>query len=55
MDGVTVFLDDSNMGAIATEQIKVYQVSPGEHSLSLHFLGGLRRSRKLHIPLAEGG
>ena len=28
--------------------------APGEHSLSLHFLGGLRRSRKLHVPLAEG-
>jgi hypothetical protein len=51
---VSVFLDDSKVGAISPKQINVYQVSPGEHSLSLHFLGGLRRSRKLHVPLAEG-
>jgi hypothetical protein len=52
--GVTVFLDDSKAGSISPGQIKAYQVSPGEHSLSIHFLGGLRRSRKLHVPLAEG-
>jgi hypothetical protein len=52
--GVTLFLDGSKVGAISPKQIKVYQVSPGEHSLSLHFLGGLRRSRKLDVPLAEG-
>jgi hypothetical protein len=51
---VSVFLDGSKVGAISPKQIKVYQVSPGEHSLSLHFLGGLRRSRKLHVPLVEG-
>jgi hypothetical protein len=51
---VSVFLDGSKMGAISPKQIKVYQVSRGEHSLSLHFLGGLRRSRKLYVPLAEG-
>jgi hypothetical protein len=51
---VTVFLDGSKVGAISPKQSKVYQVTPGEHSLSLHFLGGLRRSRKLHVPLAEG-
>lgn len=51
---VSVFLDGSKVGAISPKQIKVYQVSPGEHSLSLHFLKGLRRSRKLHVPLAEG-
>ena len=51
---VSVFLDGSNVGDISPTQMKVYQVSPGEHSLSLHFLGGLRRSRKLHVPLAEG-
>jgi hypothetical protein len=42
------------VGTISPEQIKVYQVSPGEHSLSVHFLGGLRRSRKLSVPLATG-
>ena len=54
LGGVTVFLDGSKAGAISPKQIKVYQVSPGEHSLAIHFLGGLRRSRKLHVPLAEG-
>jgi hypothetical protein len=51
---VSVFLDGSKVGAISPKQIKVYQVPPGEHSLSLHFLGGLRRSRKLSVPLAGG-
>ena len=51
---VSVFLDGSKVGAISPKQIKVYQVSPGEHSLSLHFLAGMRRSRKLQVPLAEG-
>src|ERR1700733_15820548 len=44
---VSVFLDGSKVGAISPKEIKVYRVSPGEHSLSLRFLGGLRRSRKL--------
>jgi hypothetical protein len=51
---VSVFLDGSKVGAISPKQIKVYPVSPGEHSLRLHFLGGLRRSRKLSVPLAAG-
>ena len=51
---VSVFLDGSKVGAISPKQIKVYQVSPGEHSVSLHFLGGLRRSRKLSVGLADG-
>jgi hypothetical protein len=51
---VSVFLDGSNVGDISPRQIKVYRVSPGAHSLSLHFLGGLRRSRKLSVPLAAG-
>lgn len=51
---VSVLLDGSKVGVISPNQVKVYQVSAGEHSLSLHFLGDLRRSRKLHVPLAEG-
>jgi hypothetical protein len=51
---VSVFLDGSKVGAISPKQLKVYQVSPGDHSLTLHFLAGLRRSRKLSVPLAEG-
>ena len=52
--GLNLFLDGSKVGAISPKEIKVYRLSPGEHSLSLHFLGGLRRSRKLVVPLAEG-
>jgi hypothetical protein len=52
--GVTVFLDGSEVGAISPKQIKVYQVSPGDHSLSVQFLAGLRRSKELHVPLAKG-
>jgi hypothetical protein len=51
---ISVLLDGSKVGAISPKEIKVFHVSPGEHSLSLHFLGGLRRSRKLSFPLAEG-
>jgi hypothetical protein len=51
---VSVFLDGSKVDAISPNQIKAYQISPGEHSLSLHFLGGLRRSRKLSVALAGG-
>jgi hypothetical protein len=51
---VSVFLDGSKVDTVSPKQVKVYQVSAGEHSLSLHFLGGLRRSRKLTVPLAEG-
>jgi hypothetical protein len=51
---VSVFLDGSKVGTISPKQIKVYQVSRGEHSVSVRFLGGLRRSRKLVVPLAGG-
>jgi hypothetical protein len=52
--GVTVLLDGSKVGDISPKQIKVYPVSPEEHSLSIQIFGGLRRSRELHVPLAEG-
>lgn len=51
---IGVFLDGSKVGTISPNQTEVYQVSPGEHTLTLHFLGGLRRSRGLNIPLAKG-
>lgn len=51
---ITVFLDGSKVGAISPEELNVYQVSPGKHSLNLHFLGGLRRSRAVRVLLAEG-
>jgi hypothetical protein len=49
---VSVVLDGSRVGDISPQQIKVFQVSAGEHLLSVQFLGGLRRSRKYSIPLA---
>lgn len=51
---VSVYLDGSKVGDIAPNQIKLYQVSAGDHSFSLRFLGGLRRSKELHVPLAAG-
>jgi hypothetical protein len=51
---VSVFLDGSKVGAISPNDIEAYQVAPGEHSLSLRFLGGLRRSKKLSVCLAAG-
>ncbi|HTT59520.1 MAG TPA: hypothetical protein VMF33_05680 [Acidimicrobiales bacterium] len=51
---VAVFLDGSKLGTISPDQVQVYSVAVGEHSLSLHFLGGLRRSRKLRFALAQG-
>src|ERR1700689_3441138 len=35
---VSVFLDGLKVGAISPQQVIVYPVSSGEHSLSLHFL-----------------
>jgi hypothetical protein len=52
--GVTVFLDGSEVGVISPKQVKVYPVSPGEHSLSVQFLEGLRRSKEHHVALAAG-
>jgi hypothetical protein len=51
---VSVFLDGAKVDEIWPEQIREYRVPPGEHSLSLRFLWGLRRSRKLQVLLAEG-
>jgi hypothetical protein len=51
---VSVFLDGEKLGVISSAQGQRYKVSAGAHSLSLHFLGGLRRSRKLHVSLAPG-
>ncbi len=50
---IGVFLDGSKVGTISPNQTRVCRVSPGEHSLSLHFLGGLRRSRSLKFSLAQ--
>jgi hypothetical protein len=51
---INVVLDGSKVGDISPTQTEVYEVSPGEHSLSVRFLGGLRRSRKLSVSIAKG-
>lgn len=49
----TVVLDDQSVGKIGTEQVRVFEVEPGEHRLSMRFVG-LRRSKELRISLREG-
>lgn len=49
----TVVLDDQAMGTIGDEQVKVFEVEPGEHSLYMRFVG-LRRSEELRMSLKEG-
>lgn len=48
----TVILDDHPVGKIGSEQVRVFEVEPGEHRLYMRFVG-LRRSEELHISLAE--
>jgi hypothetical protein len=49
----TVVLDDQPVGKIGREQVKVFQVEPGEHRLHMRFVG-LRRSKELQVFLKEG-
>jgi hypothetical protein len=49
----TVVLDDQAVGKIGNEQVRVFQVEPGEHRLYMRFVG-LRRSQELRISLKEG-
>jgi hypothetical protein len=48
----TVVLDDHPVGKIGNEQVKVFQVEPGEHRLHTRFVG-LRKSAELRISLKE--
>jgi hypothetical protein len=48
----TVVLDDHPVGKIGNEQVKVFQVEPGEHRLHMRFVG-LRKSVELRISLKE--
>ena len=48
----TVVLDDQPMGQIGKDQVKVFEVEPGEHRLHLRFIG-LRRSEELHMSLKD--
>jgi hypothetical protein len=49
----TVVLDDQPVGEIGNDEVKVFEVEPGEHRLHLRFVG-LRRSDELRIYLKEG-
>jgi hypothetical protein len=49
----TVVLDDHPVGKIGNEQVRVFEVEPGEHRLYMRFVG-LRRSRELRMCLKEG-
>jgi hypothetical protein len=49
----TVVLDDHAVGKIGNEQVRVFEVEPGEHRLSMRFVR-LRRSEELRMSLKEG-
>lgn len=49
---LTVVLDGNPMGTIGVDQVKVFEVEPGEHRLYMRFLL-LRRSKQLRVPLKE--
>jgi hypothetical protein len=49
----TVVLDDHPVGKIGNEQVRVFEVEPGEHRLYMRFVG-LRRSEELRMSLKEG-
>jgi hypothetical protein len=49
----TVVLDDQPVGKIGNEQVRVFEVEPGEHRLYMRFVG-LRRSEELQMSLKEG-
>jgi hypothetical protein len=48
----TVVLDDHSVGKIGNEQVRVFEVEPGEHRLYMRFVG-LRRSEELRMSLNE--
>lgn len=48
----TVVLDDHAVGKIGDEQVRVFEVDPGEHRLYMRFVG-LRRSKELRLSLKE--
>ena len=49
----TVVLDGHSAGKIGNEQVRVFEVEPGEHRLCMRFVG-LRRSEELRMSLKEG-
>jgi len=49
----TVVLDDHPVGKIGSEQVRVFEVEPGEHRLHIRFVE-VRSSKELQISLKEG-
>lgn len=49
----TVVLDGHTAGKIGNEQVRIFEVEPGEHRLYMRFVG-LRRSAELRMSLKEG-
>jgi hypothetical protein len=49
----TVLIDDQPVGKIGNEQVRVFEVEPGEHRLCMRFVE-LRRSEELRVSLREG-
>jgi len=49
----SVILDDHPAGKIGNEQVRVFEVEPGEHRLYMRFIG-LRRSKELRVSLKKG-
>jgi hypothetical protein len=48
----TVILDDHSAGKIGNEQVRVFNVEPGEHRLCMRFVL-LRRSEEMRMSLKE--
>jgi hypothetical protein len=48
-----VVVDDHPVGKIGNEQVRVFELAPGEHRLYMRF-AGLRRSEELRVSLKEG-
>jgi hypothetical protein len=49
----TVVLDGEPVGTIGKDEMRVFQVEPGEHRLYMRFVG-LRRSAELRVSLKVG-
>ncbi len=49
----TVLLDDHPVGKIGNEQVRVFEVEPGEHRLRIRFVE-LRKSKELRMSLKDG-
>jgi hypothetical protein len=49
----TVILDQHSVGKIGNEQVRVFNVDPGEHRLRVRFVQ-LRRSTEMRMSLADG-